>query len=59
MLYYCAIDAHTHQKKEMGFKLLSKILKHYDEMDDKEKLEIRLPVLFRYTPSQWVTKLCY
>jgi hypothetical protein len=51
MLYYCAIDAHMQDKKHLGFRVLGKILKQYDDIDEEAKSEIRLPVLLRYVFS--------
>src|SRR5277367_445367 len=52
MLYLCALDAQAQGKKELGFTVLKKILRHYNDdfMTDEAKKEIRLPVLFRYPP---------
>jgi|SRR5271169_6532236 len=49
MLYFCALDAQSQGKKELGFKVLKHILKHYNDewMTDEAKKEVRLPVLFR------------
>jgi len=53
MLYFCALDAQSQGKKELGFSVLWKIIKDYDEewMTDEAKSEIRLPVLLRYMSS--------
>src|SRR5271155_542995 len=50
MLYQCALDAQIQGKKELGFTVLKKILRHYNDdfMTDEAKKELRLPVLFRY-----------
>ena len=52
MLYQCALDAQIQGKKELGFTVLKKILRHYNDdfMTDEAKKELRLPVLFRYLP---------
>ena len=50
MLYFCALDAQSQGKKELGFKVLKDILRHYNDdwMTDEAKREVRLAVLFRY-----------
>jgi len=49
MLYFCALDAQSQGKKEMGFTVLKKVLQNYNEdwMTDDAKKEIRLPTLLR------------
>jgi hypothetical protein len=55
MLYQCALDAQIQGKKELGFTVLKKILRHYNDdfMTDEAKKELRLPVLFRYFSCVW------
>jgi len=53
MLYSCALDAQTQGKKELGFHVLRKIIKDYDQewMTEEAKSDIRLPVILRYFSS--------
>ena len=49
MLSQCALDAQIQGKKELGFTVLKKILRHYNDdfMTEEAKKELRFPV-FRY-----------
>ena len=53
MLYLCALDAQSQDRKDLGFVILRKIIREYDEewMTEEAKSEIRLPVIFRYSDS--------
>jgi hypothetical protein len=53
MLYLCALDAQSHGRKDLGFDVLRKIVREYDEewMTEEAKTELRLPVLLRWTPA--------
>jgi hypothetical protein len=58
----CALDAQDQVKKELGFEVLKKILRHYDDdwMTDEARMEIRLPVLFRCSlTGSLMYKMCY
>jgi hypothetical protein len=49
MLYFCAVEAQEKGKKELGYGVLKKIMRDWDEtwMTEQAKDEIRLPTLFR------------
>ena len=49
ILYLCALEAQEKGKTELGFEVLKKIVRGWDEtwMTEQAKDEIRLPTIFR------------